>query len=554
MNEAALHEKIDFLETALEEKESQINSKDKIINEKNILISELKEKEKQLSESERLIKELKEKITLLEILHYGPKSEKWTKVDDRQALLFNEAEDEAFTQTDETGEKSEVEKIEVASHKRRKHRGQGRKPISPDLPREIIERDLSEEEKICECGSEMKCIGEDTSERVKIIPAKVSVVREIKKKYACRECEGTEDERPGVVTAKGTKHLITGSIADESLLAWSISEKFEFSLPYYRQTKRLEYIGAPISRSTLCNLSVQTAHACKPVYELLKNYIKSGPLINADETRVQVLKEPGRKAETLSWMWVFSGGPPGKEAVVFQYDQSRGSDIPYHFLKGYEGTVQTDDYGAYHTALKKLADSGQKNLPRHVLCWAHARRYFVKAWDTTKSQDSKQAIEYIRQLFALEKLRNEYSLRGFFKQRKNRAEQIFEIFEPWLINRFKVIPSKSALGKAVVYTLDNWKQLISYVEDPACTPSNNKAENAIRPFVVGRKNWLFSGTPAGAEASAIHYSLIESAKLNKLNPFEYLYFIYSKIPYAKTQEDFISLLPFNLDPEKIKGG
>jgi transposase len=537
MNEAALHEKIDFLETALEEKEDIIN-----------------EKEKQLSESERLVKELKEKVALLEILHYGPKTEKWTKEDDRQALLFNEAEDEAFNQVDESGEKSEVQTTEVVTHKRRKHRCQGRKPISPDLPRVETEYDITDKEKTCGCGNEMVCIGEDISERVKIIPAKVSVVREIKKKYACRECEGTEDDRPGVVTACGKKHLVAGSIADESLLAWSISEKFEFSLPFYRQTKRLEYLGIPIPRSTLCNLSVQTAAACKPIYELLEHHIKSGPLINADETRVQVLKEPGRKPETQSWMWVFSGGPPGKEAVVFQYDQSRGSDIPFMYLKGYEGTLQTDDYSAYHTALKKLSDNGQKNLPRHVLCWAHARRYFVKAWETTKSEHAKQAIEYIRQLFVLEDLREEYSLRGFYKQRRNRAEQIFDVLEPWLINRFKEIPPKSALGKAVAYTLDNWKQLISYVEEPVCTPSNNKAENAIRPFVVGRKNWLFSGTPAGAEASAIHYSLIETAKLNHLNPYEYLHYIYSKIPYVQSENEFAQLLPFNLNAKKIREG
>ena len=504
MNEASLREENKKLYKLLEEKESQFH-----------LL--LKEKDSKISE-------LEEKVALLEILHFGPKTEKWTKEGDRQALLFNEAEDEAFNQVDETGEKSAVQTIEVVTHTRRKHRNQGRKPISTDLPREIIVYDLPEEEKICGCGIEMYCIGADISERVKIIPSKVTVVQEEKMKYACKNCEGTEDDRPGVVTAQGEKHLISGSIADESLLAWSISEKFEFSLPFYRQTKRLEYIGIPIPRSTLCNLSVQTATACKPIYELLKSHIKSGPIINADETRIQVLKEPGRKAEDQSWMWVFSGGPPGKEAVVFQYDQSRGSDVPFLFLKGYEGTFQTDDYGAYHTALKKLSDSGQKNLSRHVLCWAHARRYFVKAWYTTKSEHAKQAIEYIRQLFALEDLRTEYSLRGFFKQRKNRAEQIFEAFEPWLINRFKEILPKSALGKAVAYTLDNWKQLILYVDDPICTPSNNKAENAIRPFVVGRKNWLFSGTPAGAEASAIHYSLIESAKLNKLNPFEYLYY------------------------------
>jgi len=525
-----------------------------LLEENKKLRNLLEEKDKHLSEMESHVKRLEEKVTLLEILHYGPKSEKWTEEDKRQALLFNEAEDAAFEQVDETGEKSGVEKKEVASYTRRTHRNQGRKPISPDLPREEIVYDIADADKTCGCGNELTCIGEDVSERVKIKPAEVKVIRETRKKYACKACEGTEDTRSGVVTAESKKHLIPGSIADESLLAWSIQEKFEFSLPFYRQSKRLEYLGVPLPRSTLCNLSVQTAQACQPLYELLQKHIRRGQLINADETRVQVLKEPGRHAQDLSWMWVFAGGPPDKVAVVFRYDESRGSDVPFEFLKGYSGWLQTDDYAAYHTALKKLAGTGQKILPRHVLCWAHARREFHKVWESSKSEHAKQALDFIRDLFALEDLRKEYSEKGFMKQRKNRAEQIFDQFKPWLIKLYESTPPKGALGKAFRYTLDNWEQLILYVEDPVLTPSNNHAENAIRPFVIGRKNWLFSGTPCGAEASAIHYSLIETAKLHKLNPYEYLSFIYARLPYAMTGEDFERLLPFNTTTEMLKGG
>lgn len=253
-------------------------------------------------------------------------------------------------------------------------------------------------------------------------------------------------------------------------------------------------------------------------------------------------------------MWVFSGGPPEKQAVLFQYEQSRAANVPKVFLKGYEGWLQTDDYGAYHTAIKNHSESGQENVLKHILCWAHARRYFSKAWEITKSEYAKKALDFIRDIFALEDLRKEYSKKGFLKQRKNKAEQIFEQFEPWLVRQYKETPPKSALGKAVTYTLDNWKQLILYVENSVCTPSNNKAENAIRPFVVGRKNWFFSGTPAGAEASAVHYSLIETAKLNKLNPFEYLYYIYSKIPYVQSEDEYYQLLPFNINPDEIRQG
>jgi transposase len=537
VNAAALREENKKLREILEEKEAVIAEKDK-----------------QLSEIQNHVQVLEEKVTLLEILHFGPKSEKWTEEDKRQALLFNEAEDAAFEQVDETGDKSGVQKTDVGPYARKTHRNQGRKPISADLPREEIVYDIADDEKTCGCGNELTCIGEDVSERVKIKPAEVKVLREVRKKYACKKCEGTEDDRPGVVTAEGKKHLIPGSIADESLLAWSVQEKFEFSLPFYRQSKRLEYLGIPIPRSTLGNHAIKTAEACRPLYELLREHIRSGPLINADETRLQVLKEPERKAQDLSWMWVFAGGPPGKEAVVFQYDPSRSSDVPMKFLAGYTGWLQTDDYAAYHTALKKLAGTGQKILPKHVLCWAHARREFHKVWESSKSEHARQALDFIRELFALENLRKDYSEKGFLKQRKNRAELIFERFRPWLTKLYEATPPKGALGKALRYILDNWEMLILYVEDSILTPSNNRAENAIRPFVIGRKNWLFSGTPSGAEASAIHYSLIETAKLNKLNPYEYLSCIYSRLPYAVSNEDITGLLPFNITPEMLKGG
>lgn len=170
----------------------------------------------------------------MEILHFGPKSEKWTVFDEQQALLFNEAEDEAFKQQDEVQVKAVIETIEIGPQTRRKNRNQGRKPLSPDLPREEIIFDISEEEKICACGCEKTCIGADITERVKIKPAEVTVIQEKRLKYACKNCEGTDADEPGIITAKGKKHLISGSIADSSLIAWSVSEKYEYSLPLYR--------------------------------------------------------------------------------------------------------------------------------------------------------------------------------------------------------------------------------------------------------------------------------------------------------------------------------
>ncbi len=501
-------------------------------------------------EIERLKKEnaqLKEHVHMLQMLHFGAKSEKLTKEDKKQASLFNEAEDSAFEQQDEI----ETETREVKAHTKTVRKGAGRKALSEDLHREIVEYDIDEEDKICECGAEKVCIGEDVSERACIVPAKVIVRREIKKKYACRSCEGTANDEAGVQTASGPKHLIGRSIADESLLAWSINEKFEYALPFYRQSKRLSAIGIDIPRATLSTLAIKCAEKCRPLYELLKDNIKNGPVINADETRVQVLKETGRKAQDKSWMWVFLGGKPDKKSVVFQYETSRSHEIPNDFLQSYTGWLQTDDYEAYHTALKKLRNGGNKSI-RHVLCWAHARRYFYKYWEMSKSPEAKQILDLIKKLFELEELRADFSKKGFQKQRENKAGPILKSLFELLTEQAALTPPSLSFGKAIAYTLDNWAQLKLYLENPLLTPSNNIAENAIRPFVIGRKNWLFSDTERGAESSAILYSLVESAKLQKLSVYDYFYYVFRKLPYCVEQADYEELLPFNMTPEQIK--
>jgi len=492
-------------------------------------------------------RQLREQVHLLQTLHFGTKSEKITDEDQRQARLFNEAEDAAFDQNIE----APVETREVRAHSRRTHNGAGRKPLSEDLPREVIEYDVEPEEKVCACGTEKVCIGADVSERACIVPAKVVVRVEKRKKYVCRVCEGTTDDEPGVTTAEGPKHLIAGSIADESLLAWSIDEKFEYALPFYRQSKRLTSMGIPLPRATLSKLAIRSADACEPVYELLKANILCGEAINADETRTQVLNEPGRKATDQSWMWVFRGGPVEKESVVFQYETGRSHDVAYEFLRGYSGWLQSDDFEAYHTAVKKLRAEGTGTI-EHVLCWAHARRKFHDYWELSKSKDAQAILDAIRQLFQLEKLRDNHSKKGFLKHRKNRAGPILESLKKTLSSLSGQVPPDLAFGKAISYTLDNWELLVKYLEHPELTPSNNAAENSLRPFVVGRKNWLFSATPQGARASAVLYSLVESAKLHRLPVYDYFYFILRKLPYCRTEADYAALLPFNLTADAIK--
>ncbi len=506
--------------------------------------------EQQLREREREIQQLQERVRLLQLLHFGPKSEKRTGMDDRTALLFNEAEDTAFPQARLPESKGRRE-VEVRAHRRKGGGKVGRKPLEANLPREEVVYDLSEEERKCSCGAEKVCLGEEVSERLQVIPASVKVLRERRKKYSCKACEGVETGEAGVVTAGGKKHLLAGSIADESLLAWSVTEKFEYALPFYRQEKRLEAIGVRVGRATMSSWAMQCGEACRPLYEELGEWIRQGPLLQADETRVQVLKEPGRAAQQLSWMWVFRGGGEARPAVVFQYEPHRSAEVVERFLREYRGFLQTDDYEAYHTALSRL---GKPPDPgggiRHVLCWAHVRRYFLRAWEAAKSEEAKQGIEQIGALFRLEEARRERSVEEFQAYRRQEAEKIFQAFRFWLEKVYPQFPPQGLMGKAVKYTLDNWELLVRYVEHPLLTPSNNAVENAIRPFVVGRKNWLFADTPAGAEASAILYSLIETAKLNHHRPYDYLLYVFEHLPSATTKADYQALLPFHLSPEQ----
>ena len=532
--------------------------------EKNEQTTDLESKNAELktqhTDMEKKVAELEEQVTLLELLHFGPTSEKTTAEDTRQSRLFNEAEEGAFDQEDEEQIAAVQQTVEIGAYRRVVRKKTGRKKINDGLPREVHVYDLDEEEKTCACGSEKRCIGEDVSERAKIIPSKIVVLQERKKKYVCRSCEGTTNDETGVTTAKGPAHLIPRSIADESLLAWSLSEKFEYGMPFYRQAKRLAYLGIPIPRATLSTLAIRVAVACRPVYDQLKQHILSGPCILADETRVQVLKEPGRKAQSQSWMWVYVGGPLEKKGqrrcVLFVYSPSRSHEVPYAFLKDYQGWLMSDDYEAYGTAVRRIhterLERGEAGKIDRVLCWAHARRKFHQAWEVTKSPVADQVVRIIGELFSLEKLRTDYSLKGFGKQRKNRGEEILDRLWTRLRTLAGETPSTLALGRAVRYTLDNWSLLKRYLEDPILPPSNNIAENSIRPFVVGRKAWLFADTPDGAQASASMYSLVESAKANGLAPYDYLYHIMREIPSCKEPADYARLLPHVLTPEIIK--
>ena len=482
---------------------------------------------------------LRERIRLLYAKLFGKKSEKSGSGLSPQLPLFDMPEPELL--------EPERETTQVEAHSRAKR---GRKPLPEDLPRIEVIHDIEEAEKLCGCGARLTRIGEEVSEKLDIIPAVIQVIRHVRPKYACKTCEGLETADCAVKIAPPPKQLIPKGIATAGLLAHILIAKFCDAVPFYRQEKQFQRLGAEIPRATMCNWAMKTAAACQPLLQLLHQEIRSGPLINIDETTVQVLDEPGRAPTTKSYMWICRGGAPERPGLLYRYDPTRSAEVAKELLEGYAGIVQSDGYKGYDWL-------DEKSNIVHVGCWAHARRKFVEAkkgqGKSKKAGSADVALSYIRRIYEIEKdaAKQNLPIAEHLQLRREKTGIVLDEFHKWLEKKSMHITPKSLLGVAVNYTLKQWHRLKNFVDHPVVTPDNNLAENAIRPFVVGRKNWLFAGTVDGAKASATIYSLIETAKANKLEPYKYLRFLFEKLPFAESEEDYESLLPVVLTDKDL---
>ena len=488
---------------------------------------------------------LEEQFRLLKNTIYGRKSEKYAAEESTpQISLFNEPE--AVVETSAPEEKTE--EVSIASYKRAKS---GRRPLSPELPRVEVIHDLAELEKVCECGTTLSRISDEVSEKLDIIPAKMQVIKNIRYKYVCKGCEGVESEGGAVKIAPLPPQLIPQGIATPGLIAHVATSKYADSLPLYRQEEIFERLGVDLGRATMANWMIEVGSRCEPLMELLQKEIRSGPLINMDETPVQVLNEPGRSNTSKSYMWVFRGGDVKRPALVFHYDPSRSGDVPKKYLDEYQGYIQTDGYQGYNVV-------GERPGIVHLGCWVHVRRKFkdvisAKAKGDKKKGYADEAIEYIRQIYAIESEADvkEFTAVERYQLRQKKSVPLLREIRKWLEDISPKAPPQSLLGKAVTYTLNQWERLERYTLDGLLRPDNNLAENAIRPFVVGRKNWLFAGHPRGAGASATIYSLIETAKANDLEPYRYLRYLFERLPMAETEVDYKALLPQYVDRDFI---
>lgn len=497
----------------------------------------VQENAKLRQENAELIKRvdiLGEQLAWLKRKFFARSSEALGEEEKRQLRLFNESESSA-----EDSSPDSSPPIRVPEHTRSRPK---RQPLPEALPREEVVIDIPEEQKHCLCGAELVRIGEDTSEKLDVIPPQIRVIRTIRPKYACHSCEGSGDEeRPAVRIAPMPPAVIDKGIASAGLLAYIVTGKFCDSLPLYRQEKQFARIGVELSRRTMADWMIAVSQACAPLMKILEGRLRSGPLLQLDETTVQVMDEPGRENTSVSYMWVARGGTPKAPVVFYHYAPSRGTDVAKEMLGNYEGYLQTDGYEVYDRACETA-----ENVV-HVGCWAHVRRKFFEAKKSSQKAGSADvALSMIGKLYRAEAERDLHKdPQEFAVKRRRQVEPILADFHIWLERKASQVPPETLMGKAVGYALGQWPKLIRYLDHPAVSPDTNACEGAIRPFVLGRKNWLFSGSPRGAAASATLFSIIETAKANKHDPYWYLRKLFEELPTARTDEEILALAPFH---------
>lgn len=505
------------------------------MNAKDAYIEHL---ENTIKDLQSQVNNLTEMVMLLRKEKFGPSSEKTPKQVDGQLSLFNEVEVEADASVPEPVSK------EVKGYVRKNPKTK-REELIKDLPVREILCETAKEDQYCDhCNSPLRPIGKEVvREELEYIPAKLQIVRYVRMSYECPRCKHTE--YPFIKKAQTPTSLMNHSLASPSSVANVMYQKYVNSVPLYRQEKEWERMGLSLSRATMANWVIRCSQDyLMPVVEHLQKKLLERDIVHCDETPVQVLKEEGKKPQTKSYMWLYRTGDDGKPPVIlYDYQPSRNGDHAVVFLKDFKGFVHSDGYSGYNK-LTGITRCG---------CWAHLRRKFIEA--IPKKTGTNEPLtnaeigrDYCNQLFEIERDLKHLSPEDRRLKRLELEKPILEAFWCWLEN-LNVL-NGSALGKAVTYAKNQRKYMENYLLDGRCSISNNAAENAIRPFTVGRKNWLFADTPKGASASAAVYSIIETAKANGLNVYTYLEYLLLYMPdtdWRNCPEELDMLMPWSED-------
>lgn len=495
---------------------------------------------------ERRIEELEGHIRLLLSKKYSPSSER-TVPGQLQLPIFNEAEAEASPSQPEPT-------YETVTYTRRKT-PRGPSAVNADnlSVDERIDYELPEEKRVCpQCSGLLHEMSTQSHKELEIIPAQIKVVEHVQHIYSCRHCEKQEISTP-IIKAPVPASPIPGSMASPSALAYVMNQKYVESMPLYRQEQSFEKEGITLTRQTLANWIIKASEIwLELLYQCLYELLLSQDILYADETPVQVLQEPGRSAETNSYMWVYLSGRHGPQIILYDYQQTRAGKNVNTFLAGFSGYLHCDGYAGYE---------GLPNV-KLVGCWAHARRKFDEAIKALPSSarssgavSAEKGLDYCNRLFKIERSLDDVSPEMRLTERSKQSQPILDEFKEWLDKEQNKVLPKSGLGKAITYCLNQWDKLTGFMQDGRLEISNNRAENYIRPFVLGRKNWLFANTPQGARASAVIYSIVQTAKANNLNPYRYLKYLFENMPNMDVSkpDNLTTLLPWsNTIPEECK--
>ncbi len=488
-----------------------------------------------IEERDRAIMRLKDMFKDLQRMKFGTKSEKLDPSIYYQDLFFNEAELGLHDEENVFESRSDV--IEVESHTRKKV---GRRPLPDHLERRDEEHDIPEDEKICNCGHRLNEIEPEVSEQIVIIPPTVYVRRNVRKKYTCNHCKGDERTEAGkiVVTAPfKTPQIFPGSNLSVETLVFLLLSKWLDGIPFYRISEILLRNKIEIPRGTMCNWVIGVYLRYREYLSFFPGLLKCGRLIGVDETTYQVHNEEGRENTSVSYLWVFRGGLHDKPIVYYLYRTSRSADFLGDFLKGYNGIIQADGLATYNAHLKENPDIILAG------CFAHVRRKFEKVFKVSKEKSAEKILYTIGKLYEVEK-----RIRNLEYYKKGKFEEIVKIRQrdskPLMEHLYKLIEEESKNSKksdglriAVNYAIKEWPKINHYLENGELYIDNNYVENAIRPFVVGRKNWLFADVPEGAEASAMFLSILQTFKVNGLNPQNAAMNFFAKLPSCNTQND-----------------
>ena len=487
--------------------------------------AELKLQVEKLTEAkeklETLVRYYEEQFRLAQHKKFGASSEK--SGNDDQINLFDEAE--------ATADRSvpEPELVAVEKHYR-KRKQLVNDNLPDDISVEIIEHTLPEEDQICsECGGELHAMGQDKRRELKIIPAQVKVVEHICNVYACRDCERNSDHTP-IVRAEMPEPVIKGSFASPELIAYIINQKYVLGIPLYRQEQEFNRNGILLSRQTMSNWLIRCAEDWfGQIYDRMKEKLLEHDVLHSDDTTVQVLHEPGKTAERQSYMWLYrTSGEAKHQIVLYEYKPDRGKKNVQEFLSGYKGYLMCDGYSGYHDLPGEITVVG---------CFAHVRRKFHEALkglpaEAQKDSNADVGMWYCNALFKMERKYAEYTVEKRYEARMKYSLPLAEDFLLWA-KSVDVLP-KTLLGKAINYLTEQWVYLKNVYLDGRLELSNNRAERSVKPFVIGRKNWLFSNTVNGAKSSAVIYSITETARENRLRPFEYFVWLLKTIPNTTT--------------------